>query len=116
MLVMPEWRPPMSARARVEDLLADVAEGGMAQVVAEPDRLGQILVQTQRPRDVPGDPARLERVCEPRSIVVSLRRDEDLGLVLEASERLGMHDPVTVALERGAMVRIGLRHLTAGGG
>ena len=39
------------AQARVERLLPGVAERRVAHVVAEPDRLGQILVQAQRPRD-----------------------------------------------------------------
>ena len=40
-------KPPSqpSLQRRVERLLAGVAEGRMAEVVAEPDRLGQVLVQ-----------------------------------------------------------------------
>ncbi len=98
------------AQRLVERLLADVAERRVAEVVPEADRLGQILVQTERPRDRPRDPARLQRVREPRAVVVALRRDEHLGLVLEAAERLRMDDPVAVALERGSdrAVRLGL--------
>src|SRR5215213_2381527 len=99
MLVVAEWRPPVPSRARVEHLLADVPERRMTQVVAEPDRLGEILVQPKRPRHVASDPAGLERVGEPRSVVVSLRGDEHLRLVLETAERLGVDDPVTVTLE-----------------
>src|SRR5947207_2631082 len=72
----------------------------MAEVVAEPDRLGQILVQAQRARNAAGDAGRLGRMREPGAVVVATRVDEDLGLVLEPAERLGMHDPVAVALER----------------
>ena len=44
---------PAEARAQraVERRLAGVPEGRMAEVVAEPDRLGQVLVQTQGARD-----------------------------------------------------------------
>ena len=54
-------------------------------------------------------PDRLERVGQPGAVVVALGRDEDLGLVLEPPERLGVHDPVAVALERRAQRRVVLR-------
>ena len=72
----------------------------MTEVVAEPDRLGEVLVERECPRDGARDPGHLERVRQPRSVVVALRRDEHLGLVLEAPERLAMDDPIAVALER----------------
>ena len=84
----------------IERLLAGVPERRMAHVVAEPDRLGQILVQAQRPRHAARDRGRLERVRHARAVVVALRVDEDLRLALQAPERLGVDDPVAVALER----------------
>ena len=109
-------RPPALAHARVEHLLADVPERRVAEVVAEPDRLGQVLVQPERPGHVAGDPAGLERVREPGAVVVALRRDEHLGLVLEPPERLRVDDPVAVALERRAVRRVGLLARRAGPG
>ena len=100
--------PPALAHALVEHLLADVAEGRVPEVVPEPDRLGQVLVEAERPRHGARDAAGLERVGEPRAVVVALGRDEHLGLVLEPPERLRVHDPVAVALERGAVVRVRL--------
>ena len=47
-------------------------------------------------------PDGLERVREPRAVVIALGRDEDLRLVLEAPERLAVGDAVAVALERAA--------------
>ena len=44
----------------------------------------------------------LERVRQPRAVVVALGRDEDLRLVLEAPEGLAVHDPADVALQRRA--------------
>ena len=93
-------RPKRSGEHLVEGLLAGVAERRVAEVVAERDRLGQVLVQPQRPGDGARDPGGLERVREPRAVVVALRVDEDLGLVLEAPERLAVDDAVAVALER----------------
>ena len=91
---------PVLPQRLVEHLLADVPERRMPEVVAQPDRLGQVLVQPQRPRHRPRDAAGLERVREPRPVVVALRRHEHLRLVLEPPERLRVHDPVAVALER----------------
>src|SRR5215213_2965628 len=110
MLVVAETAPPALAQTRVEHLLARVAEGRMAEIVAERDRLGEVLVQPERASDAARDPARLQRVREPGAVVVALRRDEDLRLVLEAPEWLRVHDPVAIALERRAMVgvRLGL--------
>ena len=76
------------AQRRVQRLLAGVAEGRVAEVVAEPDRLGQVLVEAERAGDGAGDPAGLQRVGEPGAVVVALGRDEDLGLVLEPPEGL----------------------------
>ena len=99
---------------RVDHLLADVAEGRVAEIVAVADRLRQILVQPERPGDVAGDPGRLERVGHPRSVMVALGRDEDLRLVLEPPEGLRVHDSVAVALERGPVQRVRLRSLAVG--
>src|SRR5581483_3809123 len=48
----------------------------------------------------------LDRVGEPGAVVIALRRDVHLRLVLEAAERLAVHDPVAVALERCAHRRV----------
>src|SRR5918996_3336812 len=99
MLVVAETAPPAGAHARVEHLLARVPEGRVTEVMAEPDRLGQVLVQPERARHASRDPARLERVREPGAVVIALGRDEDLRLVLQAPERLRVDDPVAVTLE-----------------
>ena len=104
------------AQAGVEDRLADVPERRVAEVVAEPDRLGEVLVERQRPRDRPRDLRDLERVRQPRAVVVALGRDEDLRLVLQAPERLAVHDPVAVALQRRAQRAVGLVDARAGPG
>ena len=86
----------------VERVLACVPERRVAHVVAEPDRLGQILVQPQRAGDDAGDGGRLERVRHPCADVVAGRVDEDLGLPFQAPKRLRVRDAVAVALERSA--------------
>ena len=99
-LVVAEAAAEALAARTVEDVLADVPERRVAEVVAEPDRLGEVLVEPQRPGHRARDLRRLERVGEPRPVVVALRRHEDLRLVLEPPERLAVDDPVAVALER----------------
>ena len=97
------WRnrpPKRSLERRVERLLAGVPERRVTRVVAEPDRLDEILVQREGPGDDAGDAGRLERVGHPRPVVVAGRVDEDLRLALQPAERLGVDDPVAVALER----------------
>jgi hypothetical protein len=81
----------------VEDVLPGVAERRMPEIVPDRDRLGQVLVQSQGPRDAPRDLRDLERVRQPRPEMVALVGDENLRLVLEAAERARVNDPVPVA-------------------
>ena len=85
-------------------------ERGVPQVVPERDRLGEVGVEPQRARDAARDLRHLEGVREPRPVVVALGREEDLRLVHEAPERLGVDDPVPVAFVLGA-VRVRLERL-----
>ena len=107
-LVVAKGPPPAPAHRLVQHLLAHVAEGRVPEVVPERDRLGQVLVERQSPGHVAGDPRGLERMREPRAVVITLRRDEHLGLVLQPPEGLGVDDPVAVALERRAVIGVGL--------
>ncbi len=85
---------------RVERRLAGVPERRMTEIVAEADRLGEVLVQSQSARDHPGDTGGLEGMGHAGSVVVTRRVDEDLRLALQAPERLRVQDAVAVALER----------------
>ena len=80
--------------------LAGVAERRVAEVVAERDRLGQLFVQPQHLGDRPRDLRDLERVRQPRAVVVAGRREEHLRLVLQPAERLAVDDAVAIALKR----------------
>ena len=81
--------------------------------MAEADRLDEVLVERERAGHGARDLRHLQRVRHPRAVVVALGRHEDLGLVLQAPERLAVHDPVAVALQGGAQraVRLGDRAL-----
>ena len=84
----------------VERRLAGVAEGRVTEIVAQADRLRQVLVEPECARDDTGDPGRLQRVRHSRAVVVAGRVDEDLRLPLEPPEGLRVQDAVPVALER----------------
>ena len=99
--------PEPVGEAAIEGVLADVPERRVAEVVTEPDGLHQVLVQGQRRATVAnlGD---LERVREPRAVVIAAWSHEHLGLVLQASKRLAVDDPVAISLKRRAQAAVGL--------
>ena len=104
LLVVAE-RPAEEGRER---LFAEVTEGRVSEVVAEGDGLGEVLVEPQRARARAGDLRDVERMGEPHPVVVALGREEDLGLVPQPPERLGVQDAVAIALEHGADVIVRL--------
>ena len=59
-----------------------MAKGGVAQVVAQGDGFGEVLVQTKRAGDGAGDLRDFERMGKPGAVVVPLGRKKDLGLLL----------------------------------
>jgi hypothetical protein len=100
LLVVPEADAEALAETLVERVLARVAEGRVPHVVSEPDRLRQVLVESQRSGNHTRDSSRLQRVRHPRSVMVTGRVDEHLRLAFEPSKRLRVQDPVAVALKR----------------
>ena len=92
---------------RLKRVLAGMAEGRMADIVGEAERLGQILVEAERTRHRPPDLRDFEAVGEANPDMIAAGRDEDLGLVPQAPERHRMDDPVAVALEGVARPPIG---------
>ena len=100
LLVVAEAAPERGVERIVERLLTRVTERRVAGVVPEADRLDEVLVQPQRPRDDARDRGRLERVGHPRAVVVALGVDEDLCLPLQAPERLRVDEAVAIALKR----------------
>jgi hypothetical protein len=82
-----------------EGLFSSVTEGGMAEIVAEGDRLREVFVEAESTGYGTGYLHHLQGVREACPEVVAVRRDEDLGLVHEPAERLGVDNAVPVALE-----------------
>ncbi len=70
--------------------------------------LDKVLVGAHRPGHSPPDLRHLERMGQPRAIVIAFVVDEDLGLIFQATEGRGVQYPVPVPLERGSVTRFGL--------
>ena len=92
----------------VERALAGVPERRVAEIVGERDGFGQILIKAQLARHGARDLRHLQRVRQPRAVVIALVEDEDLRLVGQAPEGGRMQDAVAVALERAARRALGL--------
>ena len=107
LLVVPESR----LEQRVQGRLPGMPERRMTEVVPEPDRLCEVLIQLQCSGDDASDPARLERVRHTRAVMIPGRVDEDLRLPFQAAKWLRVEDPVAVALKRGANAAFLLRPL-----
>src|SRR4029077_9744509 len=79
-----------------------MAERSVPHVVPQRDRFREGLVERECRGQGPGDLGHVQGVGETGDVVVAFGVEEDLRLVLEATERLGMNDPVPVPLERGS--------------
>ncbi len=86
----------------VQRVLAGVAERRVAEIVDERHAFGEILVELQGARQRTGDLRHLDRMREPRAVMIAVLRDEDLRLVLQPAEGRRVDDAVAVALEIGA--------------
>src|SRR5262249_62273022 len=76
--------------------------GCVAEVAAERQALGELLVEAQGAGDGASDLRPLQAVGQAGPVVVAFVVDEDLGLVLEPAERRAVDHAVAVALEARA--------------
>jgi hypothetical protein len=97
----------------VQHALAGVAERRVAQIVAQRDGFGELLVELQHLGDRPGDLRYLQRVGETSAIVITRGSEEHLCLVLQPPERFAVHDAVPIVLERRTHIVLGLLTLPA---
>ena len=79
----------------------------MAQIMGQRQRLGEILIAAQRPRQGARDLRDFQRMRQPGAVLIAFMGDEDLGLFLQAPEGAGMDNAVAIALE-------GIAHRTVG--
>ena len=83
----------------IERALAGMAEGRMAEIVRQRQRLGEVLIEPERARQRAGDLGHLQRMGEPGAVMIAFVIDEDLRLVRQPPERGRMDDAVAVAPE-----------------
>jgi hypothetical protein len=86
--------------------LAGMAEGRVAEVMGERQRLGQVLVEPERAGQRPRDLRDLQGVGQARSVMITLIIQKYLGFLLQPAKGGGMDDAVAVALEGGAGPRL----------
>ncbi len=79
-----------------------MSERRMTEVMGERNRLGQILVKPELARDRARDLRDLERMRQPRAIMIALVRQKNLRLVSQTPKGGRMQNPVAVALEGAA--------------
>jgi len=82
--------------------LASVTERGMAEIMRQRQRLGEILVEPELTGKRAGNLRDFQRVRQARAIMIALVKYEYLCLVLQAAERGRMNDPVAITPERTA--------------
>jgi hypothetical protein len=95
--------------------LAGMSKWGMTNVVTEPNRLDQIFVEAQPPRNGARDLGHLEGVRQAGAVMVTLGGNKYLSFVFEASEWLGMQYAVAVTLEAGPHWRFRFGVIAGGG-
>ena len=76
-------KPTPGDETAIESTLAGMAEGGMAQVVSQRQRLREILIKTKRTSQGAGNLGNLQRMGQARAEMIPFVEDEDLGLVCE---------------------------------
>src|ERR671916_1383303 len=100
MLVVAEAAPVSPFREDTsESLFASMTEGGVAEIVAEGDSLGQVLVEVQGAGDGARDLHHLQCVRQAGAEVVAIWGDKDLRLVHQTPEGLRVYYAVTVSLK-----------------
>ena len=104
-------KTPKPGHAAMQRILPRMPKRRMPQVMGQRNRLDQVLVDLQRPRNGPPELRHLQRVGQPGAEQIPLVVEEHLRLVDQAPERRGMHDPITVPLVLGARRR-GLLRVT----
>jgi hypothetical protein len=94
---------PVLLEATVQSAFACMPEWRVTDIVDQSKRFGEILVQSQRCRDSPGDLRDFHRVGQTGTKVIGRAGGENLGLARESTKGPRLHNPLAIALKRGAM-------------
>ena len=84
---------------RFKCILTRMAEWWVAEIMRQRQRLGQVLIEPQCPRQRAGDLGDFEAVGQPDPEMVAIRSHEHLGLVAQAAKGARMDDAVAITLE-----------------
>ena len=76
-------KPAIGRHQCRQSILAGMAKGGVTQIMGQCDTFGQISVQPQNARNRPRHLRHLDRMGQPRAIVIALMFHKDLRLVLQ---------------------------------
>src|SRR3546814_2498199 len=83
----------------LQSLRTSMAKRGVANVMSEAKRLGQIFIKSQHTSDRAPDLRHFQAVGQADTIMVAVRGNEDLRLMPKAPEAAGMNDAIAVALK-----------------
>ena len=98
---------PFALNERSQRILARMSERGVTHIMGQANRLGQVLVEPQRPRHGPAHLRDVNRVSHSGDEVVAVRVEEHLGLVLQPSKCLAVSDSIPISLEdRPELIRL----------
>ena len=75
-----------------------MSKGRVPQIVAQGDGLRQILIEAQGLGNRAGVLGDLQRMGQPRPVMIAPGSQEHLGLMLQTPERLAVENPVPVPL------------------
>jgi hypothetical protein len=91
--------PAVMGEAPIKRAFAGVAERGMADVVDEGERLGEIFIQAERCRGGAGNLCDLDGMGQSASKVIGGATGKYLRLSCEPAEGTGLHNALPIALE-----------------
>ena len=99
----------------VEHRFSRMSKRSVSQIMSLGNRLGQVLVQSQCPRNGACNLADFQCVSQTGAVVISHRIEKHLRFVHQTAVGFAVDDAVAVALERCADIALLLRSLPAGG-
>ena len=100
-------------QALVEHVFTGMPKRRMTHVMCQRECFDEVFVEPQRTGNRAGDRRNLQRVREPRAMVVAHVAREDLGLLAQAAKCGAMYDPIPIALIRTSVRMSRLRNADA---
>ena len=95
-------KPAIGLHGIVQGIFTGMTEGRMPQIMRQRKCFGQVFVNFQFTRNRAADLRHLKRMRQPRAVIITHMRHENLCLVLQPPKRAAMQHAVAVALKRGA--------------